>query len=372
MSLARTKPPFRADQVGSLLKPKALVDAWKARQNDAIAEDDFKRIQHDAIRGVVKMQEELGYQAVTDGEYSRSGWQRDFLVSFANVKIVPSTVKMKFHTEEGETEMAPPGLFVAGKLSRPKPIFVEAFKFLKSVAKAVPKLTIPSPSLMHFRGGRKAVDEKAYPDIEEFYRDLSRVYQEEIGELGQNGLTYLQIDETNFAYLCDPKLREQVRAIGEDPEKLPHTYAKLINAAIAKKPESMTVCMHLCRGNAASAWVAEGGYEPVAETLFNEINITGYFLEYDSARAGGFEPLRFLPKGKVVVLGLVTTKKGALEKKDDLKRRIDEASKFVPLEQLALSPQCGFSSTLEGNKITVEDEIAKLRLIAEVSREVWG
>ncbi len=372
MPLPRNSPPFRADQVGSLKKPQALVDAYKARDKKEISEEKFHEIEHAAIRDVVKMQEEIGFKSVTDGEYSRSGWQRDFLVSFANVKIVPTTVKMRFHTEEGATEMIPPGLFVAGKLSRPRPIFIDAFKYLKSVTKRVPKITIPSPSLMHFRGGRKSVDETAYPDIEEFYTDLARVYSEEIADLGRNGCTYLQIDETNFAYLCDPNLREQVRQIGEDPEKLPHTYARLINNSIAGKPANMTVCMHLCRGNAASAWVASGGYEPVAETLFNEINITGYFLEYDSARAGGFEPLRFVPKGKVVVLGLVTTKKGKLETKDELKRRIDEAAKFLPLEQLALSPQCGFSSTLEGNKITVEEEIAKLKLIVDTARDVWG
>jgi 5-methyltetrahydropteroyltriglutamate--homocysteine methyltransferase len=370
--LVRTVPPFRADQVGSLLKPRALIEAYKARERKEIAEEKFRDIEHAAIREVVKLQEELGFKSVTDGEYSRSGWQRDFLVSFANVKIVPTAVKMRFHTEDGATDMIPPGLFVAGKLSRPRPIFIDAFKYLRSVTKAVPKITIPSPSLMHFRGGRKSVDEQAYPDIEEFYRDLARVYAEEIADLGRNGCTYLQIDETNFAYLCDPSLREQVRAIGEDPDQLPHTYARLINNSIAGKPANMTVCMHLCRGNANSAWVAQGGYEPVAETLFNEIGITGYFLEYDSARAGGFEPLRFVPKGKIIVLGLVTTKKGKLESKDELKRRIDEAAKFVPLEQLALSPQCGFSSTLEGNKITLEEEIAKLKLIVDTARDVWG
>jgi 5-methyltetrahydropteroyltriglutamate--homocysteine methyltransferase len=372
VSLPRIAPPFRADQVGSLLKPKALIEAYKARDKQEIAAEKFHEIEHTAIREVVRLQEELGFKSVTDGEYSRAGWQRDFLTSFANVKIVPTSVKMRFHTEEGDTEMIPPGLFVAGKLSRPRPIFIEAFKYLKSVTQAVPKITIPSPSLMHFRGGRKSVDENAYPDIEEFYVDLARVYSEEIADLGRSGCTYLQIDETNFAYLCDPSLREQVRGIGEDPDKLPHTYARLINNSIAGKPASMTVCMHLCRGNANSAWVAEGGYEPVAETLFNEINITGYFLEYDSARAGGFEPLRFVPKGKVVVLGLVTTKKGKLETKDELKRRIDEAAKFLPLDQLALSPQCGFSSTLEGNKITAEEEIAKLKLVVETARDVWG
>ena len=368
----RTLPPFRADHVGSLLKPKALIEAHKARVAKTITLDEFHKIEHESIREVVKLQEDIGLKVATDGEYSRAGWQRDFLTSFANVKIVPTTLKMKFHTEEGDTEASPPGLFVAGKLSRPNPIVVDAFKFLKSVTKVTPKITIPSPSTMHFRGGRAAVDQTAYPDMQEFYSDLSRVYSEEVADLGKAGCTYLQLDEVNFAYLCDPKLREQVRSIGEDPETLPHTYAKLINASIAGKPANMTVCMHLCRGNANSAWVAEGGYEPVAETLFNEINITGYFLEYDSPRAGDFSPLRFVPKGKYVVLGLVTTKKGKLETKDELKRRIDEASKYVSLDQICLSPQCGFSSTLEGNKITVEEEIAKLKLIVEVSKEVWG
>jgi 5-methyltetrahydropteroyltriglutamate--homocysteine methyltransferase len=233
-------------------------------------------------------------------------------------------------------------------------------------------VTIPSPSVIHFRGGRAAIDVAAYPDLAEFYVDLARIYSEEIADLGRRGCTYLQLDEVNLAYLCDPKLREQVRGIGEDPKTLPRTYAKLINGAIAARPPGMIVSMHLCRGNFKSAWVAEGGYDPVAEVLFNEIDVSGYFLEYDSPRAGGFAPLRFVPKGKIVVLGLVTTKSGALEGKDALKRRIDEAAKYVPLEQLALSPQCGFSSTVEGNKVTLDDEVAKLRLVAEVAREVWG
>ncbi|MGH6968347.1 MAG: 5-methyltetrahydropteroyltriglutamate--homocysteine S-methyltransferase, partial [Stellaceae bacterium] len=353
---ARTTPPFRADHVGSLLRPKKLLEARDKRKQNTITQDQLKAVEDESIREVVQLQEGLGLKAATDGEFRRAYWHLDFLERFSNVTIVPPSVGVKFHTHKGDIEFKPPGIRVSGKLSRSKPIFVDHFKFLKSVAKVAPKITIPSPSTMHFRGGRKAVDETAYPDMEEFLSDLARVYSEEIVDLGRAGLTYLQIDETNMAYLCDPALREQVRAIGEDPEKLPHIYAKLINAAIAAKPANMNVCMHLCRGNAASAWVASGGYEPVAETLFNEINITGYFLEYDSARAGGFEPLRFLPKGKVAVLGLVTTKKGALESKDELKRRIDEAAKFVPLEQLALSPQCGFSSTLEGNKITVAEE----------------
>ncbi len=369
---ASTKPPFRADQVGSLLRPPELLAARAKREKKEIAPADFQRIEDQAVRDVVRLQEDLGFQAVTDGEYRRGSWHRDFLVSFENVKIVPPSVKMKFHTEQGDIERTPPGLRVAGRLRRTQPIFVDHFAFLKSVARAVPKITIPSPSNMHFRGGRAAIDDKAYPDMDEFYEDLAHVFNEEVRDLAAAGCRYLQIDEVNFAYLCDPTLREEVRALGESPESLPHTYAKLINRTIAGIPSDMTICMHLCRGNARSAWIAEGGYEPVAEVLFNEINVTGYFLEYDSPRAGGFEPLRYVPKGKTVVLGLVTTKKGQLESKDELKRRIDQAAKFVPLEQLALSPQCGFSSTVEGNLITVDEEIRKLRLVVETAREVWG
>jgi 5-methyltetrahydropteroyltriglutamate--homocysteine methyltransferase len=368
----RTTPPFRADQVGSLLRPRALLDARAAREKNQIALDEFQRIEDQAVRDVVRMQEDIGFKAVTDGEFRRGSWHRDFLVSFENVKIVQPTVKMRFHTEKGDIERTPPGLKVVGKLARTQPIFVEHFKFLKSTARAVPKLTIPSPSNMHFRGGRDAIDSKAYPDMDEFYADLARVFSEEVRDLGAAGCRYLQIDEVNFAYLCDPTLRDEVKALGEDPDKLPHTYARLINQTVATRPKDMAICMHLCRGNARSAWIAEGGYEPVAETLFNEIDVTGYFLEFDSPRAGGFEPLRFVPKGKVVVLGLVTTKKGVLESKDELKRRIDQAAKYIPLDQLALSPQCGFSSTVEGNLITVEEEMQKLRLIVETAREVWG
>ncbi len=368
----RAAPPFRADQVGSLLRPPQLLAARARREKNEIAPAEFTRIEDQAVRDVVRMQEDLGFKAVTDGEYRRGSWHRDFLVSFENVKIVQPTVKMKFHTEKGDIERTPPGLQVVGKLARTRPIFVDHFKFLKSVARAVPKLTIPSPSNMHFRGGRAAIDQKAYPDMAGFYADLARVFNEEVRDLAAAGCRYLQIDEVNFAYLCDPALREEVKALGEDPSTLPHTYARLINQTVAGKPDDMTICMHLCRGNARSAWIAEGGYEPVAETLFNEINVTGYFLEYDSPRAGGFEPLRFVPKRKVVVLGLVTTKKGQLESKDELKRRIDQAAKHVPLEQLALSPQCGFSSTVEGNLITIDEEIRKLELVVETAREVWG
>ena len=296
----------------------------------------------------------------------------DFLSQFANVEVARSTLEVKFHTEEGDIERRPTALRVVGKLARQRPIFVDHFRFLESITRATPKLTLPSPSILHFRGGREAIDREAYPDMAQFYADLARVYAEEVSDLAQAGCRYLQIDEVNLAYLCDPRFRDEARALGEDPAKLPLTYARLINDSIATRPRDMTVCMHLCRGNFESAWLAEGGYEPVAEILFNSIDVSGYFLEYDSARAGGFEPLRFVPKGKVAVLGLVTTKRGALESKDDLKRRIDEAARYVPLEQLALSPQCGFASGERGNRLSVEEEIAKLRLIVDVARDVWG
>jgi 5-methyltetrahydropteroyltriglutamate--homocysteine methyltransferase len=370
--LERTKPPFRADQVGSLIRPDALIKAREAAQKNELPAAELRRIQEAAIRDVVRLQEELGFKAVTDGEFNRGFWQRDFVLKFANVTEMPSKITVRFHSETGVRERSPAAMQVTGKLTRPKPIFVDDFRFLKSVAKAMPKVTIPSPSVLHFRGGRDAIDKKTYPDLVEFYADLAQAYREEIADLAKVGCRYLQIDEVNLAYLCDPVLRKEVANIGEDPATLPKTYAKLLNDSIAGRPVDMTVCMHLCRGNFAGAWVAEGGYEPVADLLFNEINVDGYFLEYDSPRAGGFEPLRFLPKSKIAVLGLVTTKSPKLESKDDLKRRIDEAARFVPLDQLALSPQCGFSSGIGGNAVTYEDEIKKLQLVVETAREVWG
>jgi 5-methyltetrahydropteroyltriglutamate--homocysteine methyltransferase len=318
------------------------------------------------------MQEAVGLKVVTDGEFNRFSWQRDFLLKIGNVKPMESKLTVRFHSAAGTRDHTPPSLRVAGKLSRPNGIFVDDFKFLKSVATATPKITIPSPTIVHFRGGREAIDDKAYPQMDAFYDDLAEVYRAEIRDLAAAGCRYLQIDEVNLAYLCDPELRRQVANIGEDPATLPKTYAKLLNAAIAGKPADMTVCMHLCRGNFAGAWIAEGGYEPIADLLFNEIGVDGYFLEYDSPRAGGFAPLRFLPKGKIAVLGLVTTKRPAMETKDELKRRIEEANRYAPIEQLALSPQCGFSSGIGGNAMTVDDEMAKLKLVVDTAREVWG
>jgi 5-methyltetrahydropteroyltriglutamate--homocysteine methyltransferase len=368
----RAKPPFRADHVGSLIRPDTLISARQQAEREQITPDELTRIQHAAIRDVVRLQQEMGLQLVTDGEFNRHSWQRDFLLKIGNVKPMASKLTVRFHSAAGTRDHSPPSLQVAGKLSRPAGIFIDDFKFLKSVAAATPKITIPSPTVVHFRGGREAIDARAYPEMDGFYDDLANVYRAEIRDLGEAGCRYLQIDEVNLAYLCDPELRRQVANIGEDPQTLPKTYARLLNAAIAGRPADMTVCMHLCRGNFAGAWIADGGYEPIAELLFNDIAVDGYFLEYDSPRAGGFAPLRFLPKGKIAVLGLVTTKSPKMETKDELKRRIEEASRYAPIEQLALSPQCGFSSGIGGNAMTVDDEIAKLRLVVETAREVWG
>jgi len=365
-------PPFRADHVGSLLRPPELLAAREQYRIGTLTAPQLKALEDDAIEAVVRRQEDLGLQAVTDGEFRRTLWHIDFLEQFANVEVTRSPVKVSFHTEQGDIHRAPSALRVTGRLVRPHPIFVEHFRYLQSVARVMPKLTLPSPSILHFRGGRGVIDREAYPDLAQFYADLARVYAEEVADLGAAGCRYLQLDEVNFAYLCDPTLRREVQSYGEDPDELPHTYARLINGAIASRPADMTVCMHLCRGNFEGAWLAEGGYEPVAEVLFNEINVTGYFLEYDTARAGDFSPLRLLPKGKTVVLGLISSKRGALESKDELKRRIDEAAQFIPLEQLALSPQCGFASGERGNKLTQAEQFAKLALLVEVAREIWG
>ncbi len=366
------RPPFRADHVGSLLRPQHLIEARNKHRAGALSREQLTRIEDDAIRDVIALQERVGLRSITDGEFRRALWHMDFLTRLANVEATRSPVKVSFHTAAGSIERSPSATRVTGRVSRPAPIFVEHFRFLKEHTRQTPKLTLPSPSILHFRGGRGAIDLNAYPQMEEFYADVARAYAQEIADLAAAGLTYLQIDEVNLAYLCDPKLRAEVSAMGEDPEALPTQYARLINACIAGRPSGMTVTMHLCRGNFQGAWMAEGDYEPVAEILFNAIEVDGYFLEYDSVRAGGFAPLRFVPPDKTVVLGLVTSKSGPLESKDDLKRRIDAAAGFCPLEQLALSPQCGFASGERGNPLTLQEQTAKLALIVEVAREVWG
>jgi 5-methyltetrahydropteroyltriglutamate--homocysteine methyltransferase len=369
------KPPFRANHVGSLLRPPELRQAREKHQKGEITAAELREVEDRCIRDAVKMQEDVGMQGITDGEFRRNLWHADFLSQFQGIKVVEGLLPESarhFQNPDADVQRSPTQFVVTGKLGHNRGIEIENFKFLGGVTKQTAKQCIPSPSLVHFRTGRGGVDKAAYPDMEQFFADLAQVYREEIAGLAAAGCTYLQIDDVNFAYLCDPKIREGAKKIGEDPDKLPALYARLINESIKERPANMVVCTHLCRGNFASAWVAEGGYDPVAEVLFNDLKVDGYFLEFDTPRAGNFAPLRYLPKGKKLILGLVTSKTGALEKPDDLKRRIDEASKLVPLDQLGISPQCGFSSTVLGNKLTIDDQIAKLKLVVQVAREVWG
>ena len=368
---ARPRPPFRADHVGSFLRPPALLDARDKFKSGAIDAPALRAAEDAAIRDIVRYQAGLGLQGFTDGEFRRTYFHTDFLTRLSGV-TTKGGINVSFHSAAGNIDFAPPVMSVTGKVRHAQPIQRADFEFLRSVATRTPKVTIPSPTMLHFRGGRGAISAEAYPDLEAFYEDVAKAYQDEIADLAQAGCTYLQLDDTNLAYLCDAKMREGARSRGDDPDELPRRYARLINAAIATRPPTMTACVHLCRGNFKSAWAAEGGYEPVAEVLFNELAVDGYFLEYDDARSGDFAPLRHVPKGKVVVLGLVSTKVGTLETKDDLKRRIDMAAKLVPLEQLCLSPQCGFSSTVHGNAIAVESQTAKLRLVVETAQDVWG
>ena len=367
----RAKPPFRADHVGSFLRPKELLDARDMLAVGKISRAELRKAEDAAIRDIVKFQEGLGLEGITDGEFRRTYFHIDFLEQLEGVET-HTGFSTSFHTKKGDVGFAPPVLKVTGKVKHSKPIQLEDFKFLKSVTTHTPKVTIPSPTMLHFRGARAGISQEAYPDLDEFFADVAAAYRDEIRSLGEAGLTYLQLDDTNLAYLCDPKMREAARQRGLDPDHLPRDYAKLINEAIRDKPKGMTICTHLCRGNFKSAWVAEGGYEPVAEVLFNELNVDGYFLEYDDERSGDFRPLRFLPKGKTMVLGLVTTKLGELEPRESIKRRIDEAAKYAPLDQFCLSPQCGFSSTVHGNEIAREQQAAKMRMIVEISKEVWG
>ena len=371
LRMQRVKPPFRADHVGSLLRTAPLKEAREKRARGKISADELTAIEDREIEGVIRKQEMVGLKSATDGEYRRISWNYDFLENLDNVESYVGERKIKFAASGPQPR--PILLRVIGKLGGYKPHpMVEHFKFLKAHAKQTPKLTIPSPSSLHFRYGRDVVPEKLYPSMSDFYRDLGETYRKAVGAFADAGCRYLQLDEVNLAYLCDPTLRKQITDRGEDPAALPSIYAGMINAAISDIPPDMTITMHLCRGNFRSSFVARGGYEPVAELLFNQINVHGYFMEYDTERAGGFEPLRFVPKGKTVVLGLVTSKSGRLESRDEIKRRIEQAAKFVDIEQLCLSPQCGFASTEEGNVLAEEEEWAKLRMIVEIADEVWG
>ncbi len=369
----RPSPPFRADHVGSFLRPKFLLDAREQYfVQKSITAEQLRAVEDKAISEIVQFQQDVGLQSITDGEFRRTYFHIDFLAQLGGVKTEnPFTVLRP----DGTEELAPPVIRVTDTVRHVKNIQLADFEYLKSQVAAgrTPKVTFPSPTMLHFRGGRAGISREAYPELDPaFYDDVAQAYGEELQSLADAGCTYVQMDDTNLAYLCDEKMREAARQRGDDPNELPHRYAKFINLVVAQKPAGMTLAMHLCRGNFKSTHAAAGNYEPVAEALLQEMNLDAYFMEYDDIRSGDFKPLRFLPKGKIAVLGLVTTKFGAMESKDALKRRIDEAAKYAPLDQLALSPQCGFSSTVHGNNIAVQAQRDKLRLVVETAAEVWG
>jgi 5-methyltetrahydropteroyltriglutamate--homocysteine methyltransferase len=371
---ARSTPPFRADHVGSLLRPPELLQAREEHAAGRIDDEALRAVEDAAIRDVVRMQREVGLRSATDGEFRRTSWHMDFIYQLGGVRQVEGErIHVHFRDEQGEYDYAPPAMRVSDRVTLPKTIFGDAFSFLRdTVDGATPKLTIPSPSMVHYRGGNSSIDRSVYPDLDAFWDDLTAAYNEEVRRLYDLGCRYLQLDDTSLAYINDPAQREHILEIGGDPEHLHEHYIANINRALAGRPQDLVVTTHMCRGNNQSMWAAEGGYDFVAEALFTGLEVDGFFLEYDDERSGTFEPLRFVPEGKLVVLGLVTTKRPTLEDKDVLKRRIDEASRYVEFDQLCLSPQCGFSSTVEGNKLTRDDQAAKLRLVVETAEEVWG
>jgi 5-methyltetrahydropteroyltriglutamate--homocysteine methyltransferase len=370
----RDTPPFRADHVGSLLRPPNLLKARAQRAADEITADELRSIEDEAIRDVVRMQRDVGLRSATDGEFRRTSWHMDFIYQLGGVHRTDEKIQVHFRNADGELDFESAALVIDEPVRLTDTIFGDAFSFLAQTVEpdVTAKLTIPSPSMVHYRGGRAAINPAVYPDEEQFWADLSAAYAEQVRRVAALGCRYLQLDDTSLAYLNDPDQRKLLTERGDDAEHQHLRYIKQINAAIADRPAGLNVTTHMCRGNFRSSWAAEGGYDFVAEALFSELAVDGFFLEYDDDRSGGFAPLRFVPPGKQVVLGLVTTKRGELESKDTLKRRIDEAAKYVPLEQLCLSPQCGFSSTVEGNVLSYEQEVAKLRLIAETAAEVWG
>jgi 5-methyltetrahydropteroyltriglutamate--homocysteine methyltransferase len=373
MTCMRSTPPFRADHVGSLLRPAALLEARAELAAGRIDAGQLRAAEDDAIRAAVAMQEDVGLQSATDGEFRRAAWHLDFIYQLGGVSKAASTLQLTFRNSAGGVTFTPAATRVDGKIGLEHTIFADDFGYLQSVVKtATPKLTIPGPSMVHYRGGPASIDRGVYPDLEEFWGDLSAAYAEEVRRLAALGCAYLQVDDTSLAYLNDPAQRAVLAGRGEDAEHMHLQYIREINDAIDGRPAGMTVTTHMCRGNFRSSWVAQGGYDFVAEAVFSELGVDGFFLEYDDERSGSFEPLRFVPGGKMVVLGLVTTKRGELESKDALKRRIDAAARYVPLDQLCLSPQCGFSSTVEGNALTRDEQAAKLRLIVETAAEVWG
>jgi 5-methyltetrahydropteroyltriglutamate--homocysteine methyltransferase len=363
-----SKPPFRADQVGSLLRPAELKDARAQVERRELSAEALREIEDRCIRDVVAKQEAIGLEAITDGELRRGWWNHDFLGRIDGVEIMLDPGSAKFVGSD-DPRYTPQ---VRRKVRRTQPLMLEHLRFLRSATRKTAKFCMPSPSILYHRGGRAAISKDAYPELDELWADVGKVYQEELRDLAVAGCNYVQIDDTSFAFMCDEKFRASCRARGDDPDALPHMYARAINAAIADRPAGMTIVMHTCRGNWKSTWLAEGGYDPVAETVFNETNVDGFFLEYDSERAGGFEPLRFVPRGKRVVLGLISTKTPVLESPDALKRKIDDAAEHVPIEHLCISPQCGFASSYHGNLLSHDDQWRKLALVVQVAREVWG
>jgi 5-methyltetrahydropteroyltriglutamate--homocysteine methyltransferase len=365
-------PPFRADHVGSFLRPQRLLDARQQHQDGKLGDAELRGIEDECIAEVVRAQERVGLQDVTDGEFRRTYFHIDFLERLDGVEVKQGSFTASFRRDDGSEEsFRPPTMHITAPVRHRASIQGADFDFLRSAATRLAKVCIPSPSMLHFRGGRQAISEAVYPDLDRFYADLAAAYRAEIADLAARGCRYLQLDDTNLAYLCDDKIREATRARGDDPDDLTRRYCQLINDSIAGRPDDMAVCTHLCRGNYKSAWVAQGGYEPVADILFNQLEVDGFFLEYDDQRSGDFAPLRFVPPGKTIVLGIMTTKRPDLETREELRRRIDEAARYVPLEQLAISPQCGFSSTADGNRITPDVQWRKLERLVEVAAETW-
>ncbi len=366
-------PPFRADHVGSFLRPARLAEAREKFSAGSLPAAELRAVEDECIRELVAKQEQVGLKGITDGEFRRTFFHVDFLEQMDGVTVTYGDFVAKFRKDDGtEVGFRPPTMHVESKIKHSKAIQGADFDYLKSLVTKTPKVCIPAPSMLHFRGGRKGISEAVYPDLEQFYGDLAAAYAAEVADLAARGCRYLQMDDTNLAYLCDPEIRQSTIDRGDDPDALTHLYCRMVNDAIKGRPSDMTITVHLCRGNFKSAWVAQGGYEPVADILLNEMNIDGFFLEYDDERSGDFAPLRFLPKGKQVVLGLMSSKLAAVESKEEIKQRIDEAAAYAPLDQLALSHQCGFSSTAHGNDITEDDQWRKLERCVEVAAEVWG
>jgi 5-methyltetrahydropteroyltriglutamate--homocysteine methyltransferase len=364
--------PFRADHVGSLLRPNVLKTARLKAARGEITSHELKAVEDRAIRDVIALQESAGLQSITDGEFRRAMWHTDFLTGFEGIVQTKSNYAVKFQGADGERAETTSMLAVTDKVRRSRPVMIDHFQFVAGETTRTAKFCMPSPTYLHMRGGRKLVNDTVYPDIQQFWSDITLAYQQEIAGLFSAGCRYLQIDDVSFAYLCDETIRAQIAADGEDPATLPARYVGIVNELLAHRPAEMAVTMHTCRGNHQSMWMASGSYDSVADTLFNGAAVDGFFLEFDTERAGGFEPLRFVPKGKKVILGLVSSKEATLESRDDLKRRIDEAARYLPLDQLCISPQCGFASTSAGNRITEDIEKRKLELIVQTALDVWG